>query len=108
MISPLWIILVALEKRKKEKTTENGQLNAFFECEGDNYSATCIYCISSFEHQGIFHRRKVYLELNSTYVTRRKNKVVRSNVTFRSCFSLKKVTRQSLLVTNTAFLLFYS
>lgn len=55
-----------------------------------------------------FLEREIYLELNSTYVTSGENKVVSSNVTFRSCFSLKKVTRQSLLVTWTTLALYYS
>lgn len=80
-------------EKKERKKSENGQSDALFEREGENSSATYIYCITSFEHQGIFRKRQVDLELNSTYVTRRKNKVVSSNVTFRSCFSRKEVTR---------------
>lgn len=91
------------KKERKEKPTENGQSNAFCECEGEDYSATYIYCISSFEHQGIFRKRKVYLELNSTYV----KQGCQFKCHIRGLFSLR-VTRQSSSVTSTPLLLFYS
>lgn len=95
------------KERNKKKQQKMDKWMHFLNAKERNDSATYIHCINSFEHQGILRKRRAYLELNSTYVTRRKNKAVSSNVTLRSC-SLKEVTRQLLSVTYAALVSFYS